>query len=109
MPGGPNPPADFYDLPFPNDLYTKPDPTSATGRRIDFNLLAMPRNVAGKPIDPTDQNRADGFSPGSEIVTKIIWERLRDHIPAPARLYRILLRETARNFFEYRGEEASVR
>jgi hypothetical protein len=58
-------------LPFPNDLYTKPDSTSATGRRIDFNLLAMPRNIAGKPIDPTDQNRADGFSPGSEIVTKI--------------------------------------
>ena len=58
-------------LPFPNDLYTKADSTSATGRRIDFSLLAMPRNIAGKPIDPTDQNRADGFSPGSEIVTKI--------------------------------------
>ena len=58
-------------LPFPNDLYTKADPSSKTGRRIDFNLLAMPRNVAGKPIDPTDWNRSDGFSPGSEIVTKI--------------------------------------
>src|SRR3954451_22546037 len=58
-------------LPFPNDLYNKADPTSATGRRIDLNLLAMPRNIAAKPIDPTDQNRADGFSPGSEIVTKI--------------------------------------
>src|SRR3954454_5130300 len=58
-------------LPFPNDLYTKADSSSATGRRIDFSLLAMPRNAAGKPIDPTDQNRADGFSPGSEIVTKI--------------------------------------
>ena len=34
-------------------------------------LPAMPRNVAGKPIDPTDWNRADGFSPGSQIVTKI--------------------------------------
>src|SRR4051812_12622625 len=58
-------------LPFPNDLYTKADSSSATGRRIDFSLLAMPRNAAGKPIDPTDQNRADGFSPGSEIITKI--------------------------------------
>src|SRR3954454_22021509 len=58
-------------LPFPNDLYTKADATSATGRRGDFSLLAMPRNAAGKPIDPTDQNRAGGFSPGSEIVTKI--------------------------------------
>jgi hypothetical protein len=31
----------------------------------------MPRNRAGKPIDPTDYNRNDGFSPGSPIVTKI--------------------------------------
>jgi hypothetical protein len=58
-------------LPFPNDLYTKADPSSKTGRRVDFNILAMPRNRAGKPIDPTDQNRADGFSPGSMIITKI--------------------------------------
>src|SRR3954453_719715 len=58
-------------LPFPNDLYTVPDSTTATGRRVDFNLLAMPRNIAVKPIDPSDQNRADGFSPGSEIVTKL--------------------------------------
>ena len=58
-------------LPFPDDLYTKADPSTRTGRRVDLNLLAMPRNIAGKPIDPTDQNRADGFSPGSMIVTKI--------------------------------------
>jgi hypothetical protein len=58
-------------LPFPNDLFTKADPTTKTGLRVDFNLLAMPRNIAGKPIDPTDENRADGFSPGSEIITKI--------------------------------------
>jgi hypothetical protein len=58
-------------LPFPNDLYTKADATTKTGRRIDFSLLAMPRNIAGKPIDPTDHNRADGFSPGTPIVTKI--------------------------------------
>src|SRR6476619_1416862 len=58
-------------LPFPNDLYTKADPSTRTGRRIDFNVLAMPRNQAEKPIDPTDWNRADGFSPGSDIVTEI--------------------------------------
>ena len=58
-------------LPFPNDLYTKSNPATPTGRQIDFNVLAMPRNRAQKPIDPTDWNRADGFSPGSEIVTKI--------------------------------------
>jgi hypothetical protein len=58
-------------LTFPNDLYTKANPATPTGRQIDFNVLAMPRNRAGKPIDPTDWNRADGFSPGSEIITKI--------------------------------------
>src|SRR5689334_23132963 len=58
-------------LPFPNDYFTKADPTTPTGRRLDFALLGMPANKAGKPIDPTDWNRADGFSPGSLIVTKI--------------------------------------
>jgi len=58
-------------LPFPNDLYTRPDASTKTGRRVDLSILAMPRNVAGKPIDPTDQNRADGFSPGSLVITKL--------------------------------------
>src|SRR3954454_17762128 len=58
-------------LTFPNDLYTKAEPSTKTGRRGDLSLLAMPRNLPGKPIDPTDQNRADGFSPGSMIITKI--------------------------------------
>ena len=31
----------------------------------------MPKNRAGRPIDPTDHNRADGFSPGNMIVTKV--------------------------------------
>jgi len=58
-------------LPFPNDFFTKPDPTTPTGRRVALSVLAMPRNVAGVPIDPTDFNRNDGFSPGSLIVTKV--------------------------------------
>jgi hypothetical protein len=58
-------------LPFPNDSFTKADPSTPTGRRVDFSPLDMPRNAAGKPIDPTDWNRADGFSPGSLIVTKV--------------------------------------
>ena len=31
----------------------------------------MPRNVANKPIDPTEWNRNDGFSPGQEIVVHV--------------------------------------
>ena len=33
-------------LPFPDDYYTKADPTSPTGRRIDFRRTAMPTNVS---------------------------------------------------------------
>ena len=42
--------------------------------------------------------------PSTEVVTKIIWERLVTEIPTPARLASVLIRETARNIFEYRGE-----
>jgi 6-pyruvoyltetrahydropterin/6-carboxytetrahydropterin synthase len=42
--------------------------------------------------------------PSAEVITKVIWERLAAHIPSPVRLYRVLLRETARNIFEYYGE-----
>jgi hypothetical protein len=58
-------------LPYPNDWFTRPDPTSATGRRLDLNILAMPRNIAGKPIDPGALNDSDGFSAGSEILTVV--------------------------------------
>lgn len=43
--------------------------------------------------------------PSTEVVTKMIWDRLQTYIPAPARLYRVVVRETARNIFEYRGED----
>ena len=57
--------------PFPTDYLTRRDPSSATGRRINFNPLSMPRNRAGEPILPTDHNRADGYSPGSMLITKV--------------------------------------
>ena len=58
-------------LRFPNDWFTKPDPTSVTGRRLDLPSLAMPTNTAGKPIDPAEWNRSDGFSAGSQILTLV--------------------------------------
>jgi hypothetical protein len=57
--------------PFPNDYLTVADPSTPTGRRLNLPLAGMPRNVAGKPIDPTDMNRSDGFSPGEAIVTRV--------------------------------------
>ena len=55
--------------PFPSNLFTKSNPATDTGIQLDFPITAMPRNVAGKPIDPTEWNRNDGFSPGSLITT----------------------------------------
>src|SRR6266566_9554907 len=57
--------------PWPNDYFTVPDSTTDTGLRVNLDLTSMPRNAAGKPIDPTDFNRNDGFSPGQEIVTHV--------------------------------------
>ncbi len=67
---------DFLDLavclqPWPNDYFTTRDRTTATGRRLSVDPSSTPRNKEGKPIDPTDLNRNDGFSPGSAIETKV--------------------------------------
>lgn len=66
-------------FPFPSDHFAAAaapgSPQSVerggTGRRINFNLLAMPRNALGKPIDPTEWNRNDGYSPGQMILTYV--------------------------------------
>jgi hypothetical protein len=70
-------------LPFPNNFFTK-EAATETGVQVNFNPLAMPRNGAeapeaggrdeggvGKPIDPTEWNRNDGFSPGSAVMTYV--------------------------------------
>ena len=57
--------------PFPNDYFTVADPATDTGRRLNLQTDQMPQNKAGMPIDPTDFNRADGFSPGSAITVRI--------------------------------------
>ena len=67
---------DFLDrseclYPFPNDRFTAADTSSHTGRRVAFDQLAMPRNVANVPVQTTEYNRNDGFSPGSQIIVKI--------------------------------------
>ena len=67
---------DFTDpavclYPWPNDLFTKSDRSSETGRRLNLKLASMPKNKDGTPISPRDMNRADGFSPGSMLLTKV--------------------------------------
>jgi hypothetical protein len=58
-------------LPWPNDEFTVIDDTTTTGIRLDLPTDDVPLNVDGVPIDVTDQNRADGFSPGSAVLAYI--------------------------------------
>ena len=74
-------------LPFPNDAFTGADPTTDTGRRVNLSILSTPRNVAGMPVEPTEWNRNDGFSPGSMALTQVpgldlhaTWGSPLDHI-----------------------------
>ncbi|MFF8912450.1 hypothetical protein ACF08M_03795 [Streptomyces sp. NPDC015032] len=70
-------------LPFPNDWYTRPDPATDTGRRVDFDAAALPRATAGLPIEPTAWNRSDGFSPGSALIAQVPGIDLRATGAAP--------------------------
>jgi hypothetical protein len=58
-------------LPFPNDWFTTPDPSTDTGRRVNLAAESLPANVAGVHTDPTEWNRNDGFSPGAMILTHV--------------------------------------
>lgn len=49
-----------------------------------------------------------GLIPSTEVLTKMIWDRLKPVIPAPVRLCKVLVRETARNIFEYSGENETL-
>ena len=58
-------------LPFPDDYYTVEDPTSATGKRVDFSDTGMPQNSSGVPIAAAPYNFNDGFSPGQTAVVRV--------------------------------------
>jgi len=58
-------------LPFPDDYYTRPDPTSPTGRRVAFQTEGMPANALGTHISAAPYNASDGFSQGAVILLKV--------------------------------------
>lgn len=66
-------------FPFPSNHFTRPAPAGApgsverkgTGRLIHFPLAAMPRNLAGAPIQPREWNRSDGYSPGQLLLARV--------------------------------------
>lgn len=56
-------------LPYPSNAYTATDSTSAeTGIRVSMPVDGMPATTKGTPIDPSEWNRNDGFSPNSSIM-----------------------------------------
>ncbi|HWP67060.1 MAG TPA: hypothetical protein VNO26_14275 [Candidatus Limnocylindria bacterium] len=55
-------------LPFPSSRFLVPDATTPTGLRVHYGPTALPANVDGKHVDPTDWNRLDGFSPAPLII-----------------------------------------
>jgi hypothetical protein len=55
-------------LPFPNDLFTT---GKGAARRLNLPVAGMPKDAAGKPINPLPYAASDGFSPGSLIVAHV--------------------------------------
>ncbi len=55
-------------LPFPSNLYTT---GVGEDRRLNLPLAGMPKNAAGKPINPLPYSASDGFSPGQMLVVKV--------------------------------------
>ena len=58
-------------LPFPNNLFTRRDRSSATGLRVSLPQGAMPVNTSGQRISVAPYDRADGFSPGSAVIVHV--------------------------------------
>ena len=58
-------------LPWPNDHFTVADPATVTHRRLRLDPASTPTNAAGTHIDVADQNRSDGWSPGSTLMLEI--------------------------------------
>ncbi len=51
-------------FPFPNDYFTRTDPTAPSGRRLALGPTALPANNVGSRVDPDRWNELDGFSTG---------------------------------------------
>ena len=66
-------------LPYPSDGFTvdaeavarDDDLGPGNPLRLAFDPSQVPANAAGVPIDPTEWNRLDGFSPGTAMLTVV--------------------------------------
>ena len=58
-------------LPFPSNLFTRPDHSSKTGLRVNLPAGAMPISAGGQRVSVAPYDRADGFSPGSAAILHV--------------------------------------
>ena len=58
-------------LPFPNNLFTRPDRSTPTRLRVNLPQNAMPVNASGQRISVAEYDRNDGFSPGSAMIVHV--------------------------------------
>jgi hypothetical protein len=82
-------------LPFPNDLFTRPDSSTPTGLRVHLPASAMPADKQRQRIAVAEYDRADGFSPGSDVIVHV---RGLDNPAALARTGAAGLTNMARSF-----------
>ncbi len=54
-------------LPYPSSVFLRPDAGTPTGFRLAYEPAAMPANVHGVRVDPSEWSTLDGFSPGPLI------------------------------------------
>jgi 6-pyruvoyltetrahydropterin/6-carboxytetrahydropterin synthase len=85
----------------------EPDPV--TGMLVDLDALdtVLEREVVARYDHKHLNDDTPDFAmvnPTSENLTLAIWNHLKNAIPAPARLVRVVVRETERNYFEYCGD-----
>ncbi len=58
-------------LPFPSNAYTVADKATDTGLRVDMAPGSAGANDKGVPVELTEWNRNDGFSPDSTLLTYV--------------------------------------
>ena len=58
----------YCSAPFPNDFWLREDPTTETGRVVQFGSTTLPKPRRGDYPDPTPWTTLDGFSPFPQIT-----------------------------------------
>jgi hypothetical protein len=62
---------EFCGFPFPSNVYTVPDGTTATGRRVSFLPETLPANFNGPQATAEAWAKSDGFSSGGNLLTQL--------------------------------------